>query len=607
MTKRKTKPPLILVLTCGLVSLLLFPTTIQATNLGSLPLGSVIQIMGTDTGMCNDPKCATATSPVLPYRFVKMQAHRINTSGNDTLVGSQGNCNSGNCNGYSYWMLMDNYCWWGSADCRLGYNVSNDGLTWVAGDKGVYQAFNGNCPSHDGTACLTAVTNFNNNITDTKSNNILIKLANFYNSLPANIGGKTKANAIATYNWDMIGVSNTSPPVAGWYTTATNTRTWSNTTYTSSGVGFTFTGSNTVASPPVMTSKIGLLGFTEWQGGLAHYSSYPIIPGGNATFNPPTFRLSQPGTGSTFCKARFNAFNCNLNIDGTNGFPAAFRGFNFFSYVDDNGNLIQMNLHSAANPRVHLPWLRTAYVNSAVHVWSVTADSATYSVTMNDVWGARGVSPAIWLASDIEVVGGAGSYDNPFCLSGGYCPAQLSVTSTSGSTAGGVVLSGMANGSTNNQGVTLTAAVCNTDGECVTKSTTINTGSKNDLQGWTLVWAPNELPSGTYSGTVWVNSMGGGSWLTAAQSDQIDLVITPRQYNLTVIKGVPFDLPLGDAPSLGITPGINGGVTVAVNPSTQAVSVAGTLASSATLTFGNVDLSFQVVNFPFNQAASVAF
>ena len=73
------------------------------------------------------------------------------------------------------------------------------------------------------------------------------------------------------------------------------------------------------------------------------------------------------------------------------------------------------------------------------------------------------------------------------------------------------------------------------------------------------------------------------------------------------MKDTPFNLPLGDAPSLGITPGTNSGVTVAIDPSTQTVTVDGILSTNTTLTFGNVDLDFSVVSFPLNQSTNLQF
>ncbi|MCL2110265.1 hypothetical protein FWH30_01650, partial [Microgenomates group bacterium] len=232
-----------------------------AVTLGDLPIGSVIQIMGTDTGMCdtsagNAGNCATQNAPVLPYKLVKMLARN---SDGTAKVGNSGFGAAGN---YTYWMLMDNYCWWGSANC---YYLGNR--------SGAYQSFN-----HDNSGSAgTSPTNYHNNLSIHLANNILIRLDNFYNSLPAQIGGFTKAAAIPTYDWDMMPMSNGNPSVAGWGSTH---GTWTAGTYNPSGDTtnqFVFSGGN---GAPVMNSRIGLLSYTEWQGGTFAYGQYPGRSGG---------------------------------------------------------------------------------------------------------------------------------------------------------------------------------------------------------------------------------------------------------------------------------------------------------------------------------------
>ena len=594
----------------GLVGWLRLPTAVRAANLGSLPLGSVIQIMGMDTGMCDDTRCTSTNAPVLPFRFVKMQGHKINTSGVDTLVGGNGNCNSGTCDGYSYWMLMDNYCWWESADCRNGY--PDAGLQ--AGDRYIGQSFNGICPSSlDSSGCISDPngTGYSNNISDTKTTyNVLRVLANFYHALPTNIGSKTKNDALARYDWDMIGVNDASnPPVAGWYTgTGTNNRAWPATpVYAARGVNFDFSGGNTVANPPIMTARIGLPSYTEWQGGLYHFGDFPVIPGGTPAFNPPNIGSLQPGSSSTFCKARFNAYNCNLNNNGVPGYPSPFASGVNFTYLDDDGNSVTLGQRSAANPRVHLSWFRTPSTGGQRAVWMIDSRTSTHSVRSPHSYINLGVAPTIWLASDIEIVGGEGTYDAPFCLSGGHCQKILDVTYTTGLAASGVNLSGTVNGTAVNQNVAVMAAVCSTDGKCVSKVTTVNTGAKNEVQNWTLTWTPSDLPAGTYSGTVWVQALSGGDWLTAEESGMISFAILPRNYDLVVMKNEPFNLALGDAASLEITPGTVGGVTVSIDSGNRAVIVNGTLAADSVLTFGNANLNFTVIEPATNQVTNLQF
>ena len=521
------------------VSLLLSPTfstQIQAQTasltLGDLPLGSVIQIMGTDIGMCDGAtagNCATQNAPVLPYKFVKMQARGSDgTTREDTGFSPAGN--------YSYWMLMDNYCWWGSANCNyLGARSNNR------------QSFN-----HDnGSSAGSSPTNHHNNISLYLANNVLIRLDNFYNSLPASIGELDKAVAIPDYAWDMMPINGNGSSVSSWGSTY---GTWTAKTYNPSGDTsnqFVFSGNN---ADPVMTSRIALPSYTEWQGGTFHYKQYPGRPvgvpttsvpantTGNGTFEGQIFSTYNAGSGSAFCLARWGTSNCAV-LDGnttqsqTAGYYAGVfndevSSITNLAYITDTGATQYSQPSSAANPRVRNPWLRSVFSGSNASVWIVSSLLSANSV--NSYYAAHyiGVSPTLWLRSDIQITAGSGTYEIPYCLAASYCPGITTVepviigAPTNGSVIGNntnIVVSGSANGADLYNGneldgvglihdseTTISADICNTGGQCVNKSTLVELNGRNDLEEWSLTWNSDELPAGTYQGSIVVYNSDGG-------------------------------------------------------------------------------------------------
>ncbi len=99
--------------------LISLPAGVSAATLADLPFGSVIQIQPKDTYMLdcayNQADCQQTTDLVKPFRFVKMQAR-----GSDGAA--LGDANGVQADGTTYWAFLDNYCWWGSANCRYSTN-----------------------------------------------------------------------------------------------------------------------------------------------------------------------------------------------------------------------------------------------------------------------------------------------------------------------------------------------------------------------------------------------------------------------------------------------------------------------------------------------------
>jgi hypothetical protein len=573
---------------------LLSPTPAAAASmtLGDLPIGSVIQIMPKDTTMCaassgQPTNCSTTTSEVLPFKFVKMQAR--DSSGQ--LINNQG---------YSYWVLMDNYCWWGSSNCQ-----------YLGARSSAYQSFN-----HDnGTAAGSAPTNFHNNISIQLANNILKPMANFYVTLPDNIGNDTtgatltKAQAIPNFAWDMMPTSSANPSVAGWGSTQGS---WTAGTYnpaSNADSQFVFSGSNTA---PVMTSKIGLLSYTEWQGGLFAYGVYPTagslpqVAAGKTALGSQVFSRdaantqtlaalgnygSAGGNGATFSLARYGSSNTALVADDCNPTTPTCTGTSYkntynpdtgysgktdFAYNQDDGTVAYLQLQGPANPRVRHPWFRTATSDNASHVWYVAADSAAGSVYTYPAYSGFGVSPALWLKSNVLVAEGSGTYNEPYCLSGAYCPGKTSAvfsSAPSGALAAGtsLTITGTVQGSDVYDGdilssartttdanawtantaagfhrskvATVTAKLCNTLGECVSKAQTVNIAAPAVSGNYTLTWTSDELPTGLYSGTVLVyNSAGSG-----AETGAVSFSIPTKEIAVKAVKGKPFNIKLATA------------------------------------------------------------
>ncbi|MDR2063715.1 MAG: hypothetical protein LBQ02_02910 [Candidatus Nomurabacteria bacterium] len=315
------------------------------TSLQDLPFGSVIQIPSTDTYMCNDTSnCTATTTTVLPYKFVKMQAR---TSTGATYSPSD----------KSYWVMLDNYCWWGSSNCQY-----YDGTR-----RSRYASWN-----------ASTFSDYSSNISVPKTYNFLNTLVNFYNSLPSTIGGVSKDTAIPTYNWEMVPV----PYITGTPTKSSCISGWSAGSASFNGTSITFNSDCTY------TYKVSLPSYDEWQGGLYGYGDY------TGTTNS--------GAGGAFCSARFGV-DCTNNgtyylfsdTSATSGFPTV----------------------SSSNPRPYYPWLRTPDVMYTNFAWFVEGYSSSSSVSTYGSGSGNGVSPSIWFSSTICTPdSGNGSYALPLSL-----------------------------------------------------------------------------------------------------------------------------------------------------------------------------------------------
>ena len=360
----------------------------RAATLADLPFGSVIQIIPTDTAMCNNAACTTTTDTVLPLRFVKMQARLANGAALGDETGFSDFASFGDNNIYTYWMFLDNYCWWGNAQCKYNNALS-----------AYYQAYNGVSGTVDSNysnniSMVMGNTNTgtaNANAASLLNNNALNTLDHFYDSLPALVGGQDKADVIPNFTWDMRGNSSANPTAVGWYNGST--RPWQLGTYdptASNGNDFTFSGLSTdlTTNYPKMTSRLGLVSFTEWQGGTTVYSAY-------------TGQTATNGSGGSFCKARFDT-------DCTGG-----GSYNLFNQTG-----------TASNPRPRYPWLRSPISTYANYVWAVNGASG-YSLGNSSALSYIGLSPVLWLSSDISTTEGEGSYIDPYCLDPNGCSAVL--------------------------------------------------------------------------------------------------------------------------------------------------------------------------------------
>ena len=131
-----------------------------------------------------------------------------------------------------------------------------------------------------------------------------------------------------------------------------------------------------------MTSKIGLLSYDEWQGGLYSRDNYDNL--GNLT----------DGADGSFCHARYNTDCTN---DGSYG---------LFNTVG-----------SAYNPRTYYPWLRSLPPLSPTTVWFVAGTSTLSVHYLGYAYNVYGVLPSLWFSFSISTDGtGNGTYVSPFNL-----------------------------------------------------------------------------------------------------------------------------------------------------------------------------------------------
>jgi hypothetical protein len=543
----------------AMFSLLFVAGPVRAATLADLPFGSVVQVMPTDTAMCGNANCTTTTNSVLPLKFVKMQARLADGTALGTSAGYSDSASFGDNNAYTYWMLLDNYCWWGSAQCQY-----NNGLS------AQYQAYNGVSGTVDSNYSnnismvmgLDNSGNANANAASMQNNNVLNTLEHFYDSLPANINNRPKANVIPNFTWDMRGNSTANPSVAGWYNAGT--RPWQTGTYdptASNGVDFTFTGTSTT---PVMASRLGLASFTEWQGGTAGYSVY-------------TGQTAANGSGGSFCQARFGT-------DCTNG--------GSYGLFGGSGA-------SAANPVPRYPWLRSPNASDANGVWDVNGSSGG-SLGNGYAGYDGGLSPVLWLSSDISTTGGTGTYASPYCINAGDCNTPPPVPSLSSPIPNGLQTSVL---------VLAGTVGPDPDGDTVVVYYQLD-GTAGTWQG------PVHLVSGAFVATIDIRGLTPGnhtiyvrSWDGVATSTTNAIVgfqVPGRSIRLTVMKNQAFNMNLGEIGAFSLTPGTVGGVTASVDGNNE-LWVSGTLAADTDLLFGMTTLKFQVLEVPTTQVQNIVF
>jgi hypothetical protein len=337
--------------------------------------------------------------------------------------------------------------------------------------------------------------------------------------------------------------------------------------------GFNTSGTRSDNYNSAVTKRVNLVSYYEWQTGLdtgtgnsISYSTEPIVN----------------SVGDLWCRAQYSDHS---------SFPA-------------ENNCLGQNVGSG----FRYPWLRSANSSDADNAWLVYGIS---SDSLNDYYTnyTYGVLPAVWLSSAVSTTGGSGTYAGPYCLvvDDPLCTANLAVTTTTGSAASGITLTGTAKASDNNQNMTVWADACNTAGQCVRKTKTDFDSSNSSIeQRWILNWEAAELPAGTYNGTVWVGlatSVSGTTMDTlAVQSGVVNFAISSvvKTYPVMVIKDQAFTLNVGalsnydlDTTSL---PAASNGVTADKSGSDLVLSsAAGTGLNSATAaTFGNASFVFTV-------------
>jgi hypothetical protein len=183
-----------------------------------------------------------------------------------------------------------------------------------------------------------------------------------------------------------------------------------------------------------------------------------------------------------------------------------------------------------------------------------------------------------------------------------YGIANLTLTSLSADSSGGINLAGMAKAAANHQNMTVWADVCNTAGQCVRREfTSFDIASSGTAQQWTLSWFPSELPAGTYAGTIWVNLVTATNGdiidTLSAQSNPVNFTIAPtiRTFPITAFKDQAFSLDVGVVSNYDleaiILPATSNGVT-ATNTGGKLILSAAGLATATTATFGNTSFVF---------------
>ncbi|MCL2110620.1 hypothetical protein FWH30_03530 [Microgenomates group bacterium] len=300
------------------------PQSVSAqTTLGSMSIGQIFQIApNSGTYMCGASTCTSNGAAAEPYKLMYSGLSDGATRG---------------------FIMIDNYCAWRSADCTHAYNNSPGVKYWYG------TSFNSNAGN----------TTYNNDLGGGRqSQHILMQLENFYNSLPATIGGVAKATAIPSRTFNMIGIpwtSGTGAISSGVCQTSTNSTPYGN-------IQATFTGTIGSSGTCTMTSRVSLPSVEEWLGGLYGYGYYP--PSGTL--------------GYAFCQARYGAAGCNQAGSTVDGLATtATNKFNQSNYLK----------------RPYYPWLRSPHSGNTTNVFYVSANNTTYSLSVTLRASAMGFCP----------------------------------------------------------------------------------------------------------------------------------------------------------------------------------------------------------------------
>jgi hypothetical protein len=390
-----------------------------------------------------------------------------------------------------------------------------------------------------GLNCASGVGYCNQIVTFPKTYNYLQQMTNVYANLPATIGGIAKNSVILNKSWDMDGFSTTNPGIAA---------------VRSAG------NANVV-------SRVNLPSAYEWQEGLDDGARAPTI----------SFNFDEPldnSVGDLWCRADY----------GTAG-------------TDVNGGANRDCVGSSHSVSDYW-WLRSTHSADTGSVWHFSGVSPN-SLSSKRAIETQGLFPAIWLSGAVCIGGSGGTRNYPYSLA--ECP--LAIITTTGSTAAGITLSGIAKASGNNQAITVWADACNSAGQCVRKTYSgFTSASSATAQNWTLTWTAGELPAGTYSGVIWagLTVVTVGSDNVFAQSGTINFTISPkvRTMRMTVIKSKAFSLNVGPVGDFDIALGTNNGVTAGSSSNNLVLSSTSGLASNTTATFGNSKFEITVIDPP---------
>jgi hypothetical protein len=186
---------------------------------------------------------------------------------------------------------------------------------------------------------------------------------------------------------------------------------------------------------------------------------------------------------------------------------------------------------------------------------------------------------------------------------------ELQVTTTTADGTDGVTLSGTARGSQTDHTLQVWADVCNTTGTCVRRSQDLNSGNPISDQNWSLSWEITDLPAGEYDGTIWI-TLAEGTATVAIQTTPVHFNIEKRQLKLTVIKGQPFDIELGDTEVLkmiGLTPGVDPTTNLTLTDINGTLHASGTITTTTTTSSWETNLELVAKQLPGLEVANVSF